>query len=304
MQTLLRAKQKLHDRTPLPLSTSDSIDIETTSCLLCQSSDSSIIHAFGRLNVVVCTHCGLVYLNPRLKESTIRATYQSENYFLRSAATGYEDYFFQENSLRITFRRFLEELKKRGMTSDRLLEVGCGYGYFLDEAKCSFSYRVGTELSQEAAFQARKLSGAHIYAGDVSSLPFEFNNFSLGVLINVIEHIYSPANFLFSIKQHLKDGGTIVIATPDIGSFWYRIMKKRWPSFKIPEHVAFYSGETLKLLLKKAGFVDIKKLPFPHAFPLGLIARKLGIRLPAKFGKLSIWLPGTMTALSARSFRE
>ena len=300
MQPLPRVK--LHDPMSLSLNSIDLIDLETTPCPLCQSSNSSIIHAFGRLNVVTCRKCGLAYLNPRLKESTMRATYRSENYFLHSADAGYEDYSFQENSLRITFRRFLEELKKREMTSDRLLEVGCGYGYFLDEAKYFFSYRAGIELSQEAGFHAKKLSGVHIYVGDISSLPPEYNNFATVVLINVIEHIYSPIEFLFSIKQRLKDGGIIVIATPDIGSFWYRILKKRWPSFKIPEHVAFYSGKTLKLLLQKAGFVDIQELPFPHAFPVGLTAHKFGITVPAKFGKRSVWLPRTMIAQSARSF--
>jgi SAM-dependent methyltransferase len=234
----------------------------------------------------------------------MRTTYRSENYFLHSGDAGYEDYFFQENSLRITFRRFLGELKKRGMTSGRLLEVGCGYGYFLDEAKHFFSSSAGTELSREAGSHAEKLSGAHIHVGDIDSLPPVFANFSLIVLINVIEHIYSPIEFLLSMKQRLKDGGRIVIATPDIGSFWYKIMKERWPSFKVPEHVAFYSGKTLKLLLQKTGFVDTQRLPFLHAFPVGLIAHKLGIKVPVKFGKRPMWLPGTMTALSAKNFNE
>jgi SAM-dependent methyltransferase len=276
-------------------------DLETTNCLICQSSNSSIIHTFRQLNVVICRECGLVYLNPRLKELTMRTAYRSENYFLRSVDAGYEDYSFQENSLRITFRRFLEQLKKQGMTSDRLLEVGCGYGYFLDEAKDFFSYRAGVELSQDAGSHAERISGARIYVGDSNSLPIEYNNFNLIVLINLIEHIYSPIDFLLLIKKRLRDNGRIVIATPDIGSFWYTMMRKRWPSFKIPEHIAFYSGKTLKSLLQKTGFGDIQELPFPHAFPFGLIANKLGITIPAKLGKLSVWLPKTMIACSARN---
>ncbi len=275
-------------------------DMETTNCLICQSSNSSIIHTFRQLNVVICRECGLVYLNPRLKELTMRTAYRSENYFLRSVDAGYEDYSFQENSLRITFRRFLEQLKKQGMTSDRLLEVGSGYGYFLDEAKHFFSYRAGIELSREAGSRAERLSGAHVHVGDIGSLPPEFNNFTLIVLINVIEHIYSPIEFLFSIKKLLKNDGRIVIATPDIGNFWYKIMKKRWPSFKIPEHVAFYSGKTLRLLLQKTGFVDIQALPFAHAFPCGLIAGKLGIPIKGELSKKPVWLPKTMVALAAR----
>jgi SAM-dependent methyltransferase len=304
MQILHREKHKICGPVHLFSDSSDLDALEETSCPLCHSSDSFNIHSFARLNIVSCKQCGLAYLNPRLKELIIKDAYRGGNYFINRADAGYEDYSFQENSLRVTFRRFLKELYKRGMTSDRLLEVGCGYGYFLDEAKDFFSYRAGAELSQEAASHARKLSGADIYAEEVCSLTSEVSNIGLCVLINVIEHIYSPVDFLISLKTRLRDGGLIVVATPDIGSFWYKIMNKRWPSFKIPEHVAFYSAKTLKLLLQKAGFADFQELPFPHAFPLGLITRKLGIKLPTKFGRQSVWLPRTMTALSARSFRE
>lgn len=302
MQTLLGANHR--DSEFLYLNFTDGINLETTPCLLCQSLQYSIIHTFQHLHAVICRKCGLVYLNPRLKESAMTSVYQSKDYFSQRKDVGYEDYFSQEESLRITFRRFLEELKKRKMTSGRILEVGCGYGYFLDEAKSFFSQRTGVDLSRDAGSHAERLSGARIHIGDVNSLPSELNGYDVIVLINVIEHIYSPIEFLFSIKQRLKDGGKIVIATPDIGSFWYKIMKRRWPSFKVPEHVAFYSGKTLKLLLQKTGFINIQNIPFTHFFPLGLIAQKLGITLPPRFGKRSVWLPKTMIAMSAQHTNE
>jgi len=302
MQTLLGASAS--DPVSVYLNSTDEINLETTPCLLCRSSNSSIIHTFGQLQVVICRKCNLVYLNPRLNESAMRTVYQSDDYFSQRKDAGYEDYSFQEDSLRTTFKRFLEKLEKHGMTSGKILEVGCGYGYFLDEAKYFFSHREGIELSQDAGSYAGRLSGAHIHIGDVGSLPPELNEYAVIVLINVIEHIYSPVEFLCLIKQRLKNDGRIVVATPDIGSFWHIIMRKRWPSFKIPEHVAFYSGQTLRLLLQKTGFYDIRELPFPHAFPIGLIAHKLGLRVPTKLGKRSMWVPKTMVTLSARSRNE
>lgn len=279
----------------------DEIILESTPCLLCRSSNSSIIHTFGRLHVVACNNCKLVYLSPRVKESNLKNLYQRGDYFFRSQDTGYINYAFQEKSLRITFRRFLKELKIRGLTSGKLLEIGCGYGYFLDEAKYFFSERFGTELSEDAGNIAKKLSGVQVHVGDIGSMPPSLTNFTLVVLINVIEHIYSPVQFLSSIKQRLKDNGRIVVATPDIGSFWHLIMRKKWPSFKIPEHVAFYSRKTLKYLLQKSGFDDIQLLPFPHAFPLGTVAQKLGGSIPPEFGSRSVWLPKTMIAMSAQN---
>ena len=230
----------------------------------------------------------------------MRSTYEGNGYFSDSATAGYRDYVSQEKSLRITFRRFLTELKRIGLTSGRLLEVGCGYGYFLDEARDFFPSVSGTELSPDAAYHARKSSVANVHTGDIDSIPPEWNNFDIIVAINVVEHIYAPVEFLIAAKQKLKDGGKVVVATPDFGSFWVKILGSRWPSFKIPEHVTFYTKKTLGLLLEKAGFSNIREVPFHHFFPLGLIAGKFGLSIRGDAGLLPVWLPKTMIALSAQ----
>lgn len=274
-------------------------DIETPLCPLCHSSSASIIHIFDPFKVASCRKCGMIYLNPRLKESVIGSLYREEAYFSRCEDTGYEDYSFQEKSLRMTFRRFLNELKRHRMTSGRLLEIGCGYGYFLEEAKSFFSSLAGTELSEKAGTLAKQKTGADIFIGTVDSLPPHFKDFDIIVLINVIEHIYAPVNFLSDIKKRLNSSGTIIIATPDIGSFWYRIMKKNWPSFKIPEHVAFYAEKTLKSLLERSGFQHMNRISFPHAFPFGLITSKFGLKAPGAIRHKTVWIPKTMIAFSA-----
>lgn len=275
-------------------------DIETTACPLCKSSSYFFIHAFDMLKVVKCKKCGLFYLSPRLKESAIKSIYRDGSYFSRERdGGGYVDYSFQRASLRTTFRRLLSEMKMRGMTKGRLLEVGSGYGYFLSEAKNFFPSVSGIELSAEACNHAQNLCGVAVHAGDIASLPSGWSNFDVVVTINVIEHIYEPVEFLISLKQRLKNDGRIVIATPDIGSFWYKVMKSKWPSFKLPEHVAFYTNETLTLLLKQAGFSNITRLPFLHAFPMGLIGIKLGLPIPKRLSEIPIWLPKTMIALTA-----
>jgi SAM-dependent methyltransferase len=277
--------------------------LEITPCPICKSSDMSVLHTFEPFKVVSCRSCGLIYLNPRMKESAMMKVYQENEYFSDSGDSGYQyvNYASQEESMRMTFRRFLNELKKNGIASGRLLELGCGYGYFLDEAKHFFSFLAGTELSQEAGESARKISGADVYIGDVSSLPNELCGFDLIVSINVIEHIYSPAEFILSLKKRLKEGGRIIIATPDIGSIWYKIMQRRWSSFKIPEHVVYYSKNTLTSLLLRTGFHNIMGIPFHHAFPFGLITSKLGIHLHGPICRKPVWLPWTMTAISAQA---
>jgi SAM-dependent methyltransferase len=275
-------------------------DLETTCCPLCKSSSTSIIHIRKPFAVVLCSGCGLAYLNPRLKESFIKRIYEGKSYFSEGEMTGYKDYISQERSLRITFRKFLSELKRAGFTSDRLLEVGCGYGYFLDEARVISPFLFGTELSPEAAAHARKLPGVEIHTGDMDSLPAGWDNFDITITINVIEHIYAPLEFIIALKQTLKERGRIVVATPDFGSFWYKILGGNWPSFKIPEHVAFYTSKTLRHLLKKAGFRDIREIPFRHVFPVCVVTGKFGLNIGGRLGQIPVSIPKTMIALTGQ----
>ena len=284
------------DKRPFPLDS----DLETIRCPLCGSGSTSIIHIRKPFQIVLCKDCGLSYLNPRLKEHVMHSVYEVREYFSAGDMTGYRDYTFQEKSLRITFRSFLAKLKRLGFASGRLLEVGCGYGYFLDEARDFFPSLFGTELSSEAASLAQKLPAVSIWTGDINSLPMGWSNFDVVVAINVIEHIYSPLEFLISLKQRLRSDGRIVLATPDFGSYWPKILGDKWPSFKIPEHVVFYNTKNLRLLLERAGFRNFQEIPFRHFFPLGLIAGKFGINISGRLGQIPVAIPKTMIALSAQ----
>ena len=91
--------------------------------------------------------------------------------------------------------------------------------------------------------------------------------------------------------------GSLVLAAPDAGSFWRRGMGRRWPSFKLPEHVLYFDRHTLGRLMAESGLVDLAPVPYPHAFPLPLVASKLGWRLPRTLQGINLWLPATTVAV-------
>ena len=163
-----------------------------------------------------------------------------------------------------------------------------------------FVLSAGLPKEKHSCRHAGALTGADVFIGELTTIPHDLTDFDIIVAINVIEHIYSPIDFLASVRERLGMNGHIVLATPDIGSFWYKILKSRWPSFKIPEHVVFYSQETLTDLLKRSGFKNPFRIKFAHAFPLGLVLGKLGLNLDGKLTDIPVWVPKTMTAVSAQ----
>jgi hypothetical protein len=117
------------------------------------------------------------------------------------------------------------------------------------------------------------------------------------IATQVIEHVYQPQAFLERLCQHLKPMGKLVLATPDMGSLWRRLMGHSWPSFKIPEHVVYFDRKALGTLLQQVGCVEIHGLPYPHAFPLSLIARTLQLPVPKALSRVCVWIPATTLAM-------
>jgi SAM-dependent methyltransferase len=273
---------------------------EHTDCPLCSSPlKMKLYHLTTPFRVVTCSDCGFHYLDPRLKESNMLELYGDDSYFCNQAV-GYSDYEKQENALRLTFKRFLKTLHTKGFTGGSLLEIGAGYGFFLDEAREYFDFRAGTEMSRTAAEHAASRVDLLVHGG-IDKLD-KGVDFDCIVLSHVLEHIYQPRNFLESIMKHLKPDGKLIIVTPDMGNFWRLIMRSSWPSFKVPEHVLFFDSNSLVRLLKSCGFREMYSLPYPHAFPLKLVASKLNMVLPELIGSHNLWLPRTSLAICASAY--
>ena len=231
----------------------------------------------------------------------MRAVYETGEYF-EGGAAGYQSYLAQEPALRATFRRVVRNLAAAGLAGGDLLEVGSGYGFFLEEARATFGSITGTELSAQAAEAARR-RGIPVLTGGLDQLPAgaRFDCIFSG---HVIEHVYAPGPFMARLVGLLRPGGVLVLGTPDGGSAWRRLLGARWPSYKLPEHVAFYDRRTLSRLFTDAGLRDVRPFDYPHAFPVALVWQRMGLGWLARhaggIGNRALWLPATTLAVAGR----
>ena len=94
-----------------------------------------------------CEACGVGSTN--IPETFNPLSLYEESYFQGGQSDGYADYLGTEQVLRSEFRQSIKKLRNAGVTSGRLLEVGCAYGFFLQEAKAYFQCR-GLEVAESA----------------------------------------------------------------------------------------------------------------------------------------------------------
>ncbi len=282
----------------------DNDSLEYTPCPLCgiDQPNKQKQFTFTPFQVVQCSECQLWYLSPRLREPEMLKIYADPTYFKGGSQYGYAhqhgSYFDQEISLRSTFKRFIRQLEHQNMTGGHLLEIGCGYGFLLEAAAPLFDSVTGTDFNSEAIAHIQQLGFQGIQGG-VAEVPLT-QHYNLIVSTGVIEHVYQPHSFINQLRQHLQPNGWLVLATPQMNSFWFKLQGKRWTSFKIPEHVTYYDPKTLTELFHRCTATQTRILTYPHAYPLKTIGEKLGIALPNWLAKYNLWLPATMFAVAAR----
>jgi SAM-dependent methyltransferase len=165
----------------------------------------------------------------------------------------------------------------------------------LDAARPYFSFRAGTDYSP-AAVRGAEAVADRVYLGGLEVLETN-ERFDVIVLNQVIEHVYRPVPFLRELRQRLSPDGRIVLATPDMNSPLRYLLGSRWPSYKIPEHVIYFDHASLARTMGEAGFDSITRVPYPHAFPLGVLLEKFRLPRPGALDSFPVWVPWTTLAL-------
>jgi len=175
--------------------------------------------------------------------------YESSYFNSATPGQGYDEYLNARDNWLRTFNRRLDEARPY-ITAGRVLDVGCGAGYFLEAASQRGFDPYGIDLSDFIVQVAQKKFGDRIQQATLESAPFPAEHFDFITAFDTFEHIYDPLAFLESASRLLKPGGVMMITTPDCESGLARLSGRHWVSFKIPEHVFYWSPPTIRQAMK------------------------------------------------------
>jgi SAM-dependent methyltransferase len=138
----------------------------------------------------------------------------------------------------------------------RLLDVGCGKGYFLKEARQMGMKGAGIDLSRSAVKFACEMLGVDARAGRIEQdAPPEWNNaFDVVTFWAAIEHLRDPLSVLKAILQCLKPGGILLCDTGLGAARWESMLAGYNQWHDAPQHIFVMSRIGLLTLLDRAGF--------------------------------------------------
>jgi len=254
--------------------------MEKVNCNLCGSNKNSFLlksrnwlkHTKERFNIVKCSNCNLVYLNPRPSKESISSYYPDEyepyNARGRSLAERVskillDSYYRKEKNIFSLVKSFLAQLiyspvpsKKQG----KILDIGCGPGISLYNLK-KFGWNVyGLDISQKAVnFARNNLDLKNVRRGFIEDAFYHKEYFDVIRMSHVIEHLNDPKETLLKIRKILKKNGILIITTPDFSSPLRPVFGPCWFPLESPRHLYLFTPETISLLLKKVGGFKILK---------------------------------------------
>lgn len=261
--------------------------------------DNVFFVAHGLWKMHRCTACQSAYLDPRPTPASIGKAYSTYHThaaevpredakqlggfrrWRRMLANGYTNYRYgtahqpariigvwvafilrqQRHALDIQYR-YLPKPQK----GQRLLDIGCGNGSFLDSARAAGWDVMGLEPDPKAANAARH-SGLNVKVGTIDDLANVSNCFDAITLSHVIEHVHMPLEVMASVHRLLKPGGVIYIETPNIASYGAKLFGANWRGLEVPRHLVLFNPFSLQKMLAEKGFEHIKMIRRPAVLP-------------------------------------
>ena len=214
-------------------------------------------------DLYACVRCGTVH------QPALPAGHELYDLYRRMRD---EHYLDEEAGRRRTARRLLELIEREagppraGGRAGRLLDVGCGPGLLLDEARRRGYDVTGLELSAASARHARELG---LDVGEVALADYEppAEGFDVVVLADEIEHLDDVHDGLDRCRDLLAQSGTLCVVTPDPGSPTARVAGTNWWGY-VPAHTFLLPRRTLRGLLLQRGLTVAADVSLVRTFSL------------------------------------
>lgn len=146
-------------------------------------------------------------------------------------------------------------LKSKPLKQGKILDIGCGRGFFLHEFQ-NLGWEVsGTEFSEDSCENAKEILGDKVYVErSLQSLPFEEESFDLVTMWHVLEHLENYQDAVGAIKKIIKKDGVVLVEVPNFDSLQAHLARSRWLYLEAPRHLLHFNLGALKELFEKEGF--------------------------------------------------
>jgi 2-polyprenyl-3-methyl-5-hydroxy-6-metoxy-1,4-benzoquinol methylase len=200
------------------------------------------------------------------------------NYFYGFSKSNYLNY--EKLNPTKLFEGILYFVRKHNIRFNKLLDVGCAFGFLLRELSSAFNELHGFDVSKFAIAKARKIvPEAELQILSLEdTLPYPDDHFDCITAVDVLEHTRNIESNFRKIVSKLKTGGYLIVSTPldDWPRRYFGFMDKD------KTHISVLKEQTLNSIIKKNNLKVIEKrryLPFPVIYRIPKIPFSIEVLL-------------------------
>lgn len=234
------------------------MSFDLTSCPLCEGAHQKQLYVakdrhygiLGAYRVVQCTKCSLVFLNPMFSDRELSALYPADYYAHQNnfARNRWKDW------VKTILHYRIGTVEPKFPVAGRMLDLGCGSGWFLSAMQDQGWEAYGVEINNVAAEVGRKQGGVNIFSGTLKEANFPTGFFDYVRANHSFEHISCPGETLAEIHRILRPRGKVLIGVPNIDGLNAKLFRQYWWYLGAPVHPFSYSAKTLSGILQKHHF--------------------------------------------------
>jgi 2-polyprenyl-3-methyl-5-hydroxy-6-metoxy-1,4-benzoquinol methylase len=213
-------------------------------CDLCGGETHDILFEKEGFRHVRCRNCGLVFVNPRMADH-LRMQ--------QTSGTGsMGDDFLTSRQRRRLLKRLdqLEPFRKL----NRILEVGAGRGWFLEEAGLKGWETWALEINQDALRHLDARGVSRVIVSPAEELDLGEALVDVVRMWDVIEHLQSPRRAVANVGRILRPGGLLSLSTTNFASLSRWVNGPEWVYLNGSDHIFLFEPATIERLLSQAGF--------------------------------------------------
>lgn len=227
----------------------------SVACNICGSSDSAPVTVQNTCHVVRCAGCGFVYVNPRPADSAYKDLYVD---YLPDRM---DDPFAWKRYMAEVFTRTAEMIEAARPDKGTSLDIGCGFGFFVEEMKGRGWKASGIDISAKAVGFASS-RGLDVRPGSIEEPGVAEGSLDAITMFYVLEHLPDPLASLKKVRSLLKPGGVLVIRVPHTTPLvrLLTVIGIKNNLYDPPFHLSDFSPECTRRILEKAGFTGIKQV--------------------------------------------
>jgi SAM-dependent methyltransferase len=248
-----------------------------------------------------CESCTFLFTNPRPSISEIGKYYQSDQYISHAGEKKGLIYKVYDIVRDFSIKQKLDLIKKYHKTG-KLMDLGCGLGYFLNGVKLDKTFDgLGVDISDDAVEYVKNTFGINVEnESELDNL--DKHTFDIITQWHVLEHVHYLNERMQQLHHLLKQDGTMFIAVPNSKSKDAEIYKEYWDGYDVPRHLYHFNQKSFSLLIEKHGFeiVEIK----PMWFDAPYICMRSEVHLKNRFPFINGAINGIKSTAAALSAGE